>query len=83
MIHIKIPALNPPLQPSGRIGHFRPLDNEPPAGHPGLQLHMLNQVDGRFWVDHSRYQEMPFLIARIHRRPFGQQELFGVQTMLG
>jgi len=36
-----------------------------------------------FRIDHSRYQKMLFLVTSIHRRPFAQQQLLGVQWLVG
>ena len=70
---------NPALPPDLVILKLTPGHDLRGLGKHGFKLHQLNRVFGYRRLNHSADQEVLLFGDGGHSRPFGQQQLFGVQ----
>ena len=74
---------NPTLPPHAVILQVPPGNDLRCFGKYGFDFHLLNRIGGQLRRDDLADQKVLLLGHRLHRRPFGQQQFFGVQRVHG
>ena len=75
--------LNPTLPPDLIVLQIAPGNDLSGFGKYGFDFHPLNRIGGQLRWDDLADQKVLLLGLRLHRRPFGQLQLFGVQGIHG
>lgn len=65
-----------------RVGQLTPVQQIHLLGMYGLQFDLFDTHRRWFWLDDPRDNEVFLAIARLHRRPLGQQKLLRAQRVL-
>ena len=70
---------NPTLSPDRIVLQIAPGNDLRVFGEHGFDFHHLNRIGGHQRLNHPADQKVLLLGHRLHRRPFGQHQFFGVQ----